>query len=88
MLIDDEVLAHRIPTLLVHLRGAKVRSALILADLEVMNVCAPDDTETVPDQIAELVVDVSSCSGMQVWSDEYVAIREGSRLCDVQERGK
>jgi len=74
--VDDEAYAEEVAFLLVTNDHAQVVRAVVVADVEILSGVRAGDSIAVPDQVAELVVDVwARCVGL-VRGHEDVAVGE------------
>lgn len=75
--------------LLIHREQAQTLLFLVRAGLKVVSVRRADHAESIPDEVAELVVDVRPGSDMLVRCDEDVALGEllGLRNGEVPDGG-
>lgn len=84
--IENESLTDGVSVLLVDLRQAEMRLTLVLAHFEVVSIGGTNNAESVPNEVAELVVDVRSGPGVLIWCEEDEALREPILDGDVQSR--
>lgn len=65
--IDNDCFTNAVAVLLIDLGETEVRVALVLAWSEVVGICGSSDSIAVPNEVAELVIDVRSWLDRLVW---------------------
>lgn len=81
-MLEPTSIAHTISQLLIDCRHAQMRFSLVLTRSEVMRICWSDSSKAVPNQIAELVVDVWASRNVLIGTYEDIALVPLVRIGD------